>query len=291
MIAISTATHTRSVRRALAEAGILYRDNGHVVVVCTHAALMTTDLSAFDGWTLLIDEVPNIVACDTWRTGGSVAQFEANYRLLPVTGSTTWSRVAVRTDAPGAAAIAGDDLVNGLATFHRRALSRSGVYVNLTDWAEMESGENWSWWSIWEVSELAVFDRVLLVGNAFSHSVSRRLMSERPGDGWRADFRQFSLPGERRSVAPRRVVIRYFTEHAGSTSFWTKHSDGQRCIQTVAAWIAAHTPADTHMFAANRLIEAPLTQAQIKGLRLTPGVAGSNEYDSHQHASIIYSAN
>jgi hypothetical protein len=142
VITISSATHTRSVRRALVEAGNLYRYNGHVVVVCTHAALMTSDLSAFAGWTLLIDEVPNIVACDTWKTGGSVAQFEANYRLLPVVGSTTWSRVAVRTDAPGAAAIASDDLINGLAAFHRRALSRSGVYVNLSDWVEMESGEN-----------------------------------------------------------------------------------------------------------------------------------------------------
>jgi hypothetical protein len=115
-------------------------------------------------------------------------------------------------------------------------------------------------------------------------------MSERPGDGWQANFRQFALPGERRSVMPRRVAIRYFTEHAGSTSFWTKHVDGQRCIQATAAWIAAHTPADTHMFAANRVIEAALTQAQVKGLRLTPGVAGSNDYDRHQHASILYSA-
>ena len=38
------------------------------------------------------------------------------------------------------------------------------------------------------------------------------------------------------------MVIRYFTEHPGSTTFWTKHPDGQRCIQAAAEWIAANAP-------------------------------------------------
>ena len=142
---ISTATHARSVRRALAEAADLYRDRPHVVVVCAHAALMTTDLSGFAGWTLLIDEVPDVVACDTWKTGGALALFRDHYRLVPRPGEGRWRRVAVKADAPGAGMIAGDDLVGGLAAFHRRALSRSGVHVNLADWEEMESGGEWSW--------------------------------------------------------------------------------------------------------------------------------------------------
>jgi hypothetical protein len=290
VITISSTTHTRSVRRAVAEAADLYRDHSHVVVVCTHAALLTTDLSNFLGWTLLIDEVPNIVTCDTWKTSGSLAQFQTNYRLVPVPGNSNWSRVAVKVDAPGTAMIASDDLVGGLAAFHRRALSPAGVYVNLAEWAEMESGKKWSWWSIWEIAELAAFDRIFLVGNAFSRSVSRHLMQERPGDGCRAAFHHFPLPWERRQNAPRRVVIRYFTEHAGSTSFWTKHSDGQRCIEAVAKWIAANTPAESHMFASNKAIEPALTQAQIKGLRLTPCMAGSNEFDHFLHATILFSS-
>lgn len=290
IVSISTATHARSVRRAVAEAADLYRDRQHVVVVCTHAALMTTDLSGYVGWTLLIDEVPDIVACDTWRTGGSVAQFRDNYALLGQPGKGTWNRVAVRADAPGAALIAADDLVAGLATFHRRALSRSGVYANLSDWEDMESGVEWSWWSVWEVSELAAFDRVMLVGNAFSHSVARRLMEERAGEGWRVDLRHFDLPWERRERAPRRVVIRYFTEHPGSTTYWTGNPDGQRCIQAVAQWIGENAPAASHMFASNRVMEATLTQARVMGLRLTPCVSGSNDYDEFEHASILFSA-
>jgi hypothetical protein len=154
----------------------------------------------------------------------------------------------------------------------------------------MESGEEWSWWSVWEVGELAAFDRVMLVGNAFSHSVARRLMEERPGEGWRAEFRRFDLPSERRERAPRRLVIRYFTEHPGSTTFWAGHPDGQRCIRAVAEWIAANAPADSHMFAANRAVEPALMQARVKGLRLTPCVAGSNDYDDIEHASILFSA-
>ena len=78
VVPISTATHARGVRRALAEAADLYRDRPHVVVVCTHAALTTSDLSGYAGWTLLIDEVLDVVACGTWRTGASLAQFRAN---------------------------------------------------------------------------------------------------------------------------------------------------------------------------------------------------------------------
>jgi hypothetical protein len=290
VVTISTATHARSVRRALAEAADLYRDRQHVVVVCTHAALMTTDLSGFAGWTLLIDEVPDVVACGTWRTGASLAQFRANYTLVRQPGEGGWSRVAVRTDAPGPAMVAADDLVGGSAAFHRRALSRSGVYANLAAWEEVESGAEWSWWSVWEAGELAAFDRVMLVGNAFSHSVTRRLMEERPGEGWRAEFRRFELPGERRERAPRRLAIRYFTEHPGSTTFWAGHPDGQRCIQAVAEWIARNAPAGSHMFASNRTVEPVLAQARVLGLRLTPCVAGSNDYDDFEHASILFSA-
>lgn len=290
VVTISTATHARSVRRAVTEAADLYRDRQHVIVVCTHAALLTTDLSSYAGWTLLIDEVPDIVACDTWRTGGSRAHFEANYGLHRQPGKGAWSRVAVRADAPATHMIARDDLVGGAAAFHRRAQSRCGVFANLRAWEEMESGDEWSWWSIWEVAELAAFDRVLLVGNAFSHSVTRRLMEERPGEGYRAVFRPFALPWERRQHAARRVVIRYFTENPGSTTFWANHPDGQRCIGTVARWIADNTPVAQHMFASNKEIEAALTQARVMGLRLTPCVAGLNDYDDLEHSTILFSA-
>src|SRR5215212_11686885 len=43
VVCISSRTHQRSVRRALAEAAGLHADRGHVVVACTHAALMTAD--------------------------------------------------------------------------------------------------------------------------------------------------------------------------------------------------------------------------------------------------------
>ncbi|MGG5890994.1 hypothetical protein ACLF3G_28340 [Falsiroseomonas sp. HC035] len=290
VITISTATHARSVRRAVAEAADTYRARQHVVVICTHAAMMTTDLSAYSGWTLLVDEVPSIVACDTWRTGGSRAHLEAHYVLHRQPGKGAWSRVVVRSNAPSAQMISRDDLVGGAVAFHRRALSRSGVYANLQAWEEMESGDEWSWWSIWEVGELAAFDRVLLVGNAFSHSITRRLMAERPGEGYRARFQPLALPWTRRQHAARRVVLRYFTENPGSTTFWTNHPEGQSCIGAVSRWIADNTPAAQHMFACNNEIEAAVTQARVMGLRLTPCVAGSNDYDDFEHATMLFSA-
>jgi len=114
-------------------------------------------------------------------------------------------------------------------------------------------------------------------------------MEFRPGKGWQADLRRFPLPGVPRVRRPRRVVIRYFTEHPGSTSFWVKHPDGQRCIRAAASWIAANTCADSHMFASNSDIATVLTEAQVRGLRLTPCVSGSNEYDDNHYASILFS--
>jgi hypothetical protein len=86
------------------------------------------------------------------------------------------------------------------------------------------------------------------------------------------------------------VVIRYFTEHPGSTTFWAKHPDGQRCIQAAAEWIAANAPADRHMYAANKGVEGVLAQARVRGERLTPCVAGLNDLDDLEHASILFSA-
>ena len=143
---------------------------------------------------------------------------------------------------------------------------------------------------MWEAAELADFDRVLLVGNAFSHSLSRRLMEERPGEGHRVRFERFDLPLERRPLALRRVAIRYFTEHPGSTSFWTTNPEGQRCIRAVAEWIAANAPADRHIFAGNAAIEGALAQARVMGLRLSPCVAGLDDYDDMEHVSILFSA-
>jgi hypothetical protein len=220
-----------------------------------------------------------------------VAQFRANYGLEPARGAGTgWSRVQVRADAPGPAMVAADDLVGGATPFHRRALSRSGVYANLAALEEVESGAEWSWWSVWEAAELAAFDRVLLVGNAFSRSLSRRLMQERPGEGHRVRFERFDLPWGRRPLAPRRLVIRYFTEHPGSTTFWANHPEGQRCIRAVTEWIAANAPADRHIYAGNGAIEGVLAQARVMGLRLSPCVAGLDDYDDMEHASILFSA-
>ena len=44
------------------------------------------------------------------------------------------------------------------------------------------------------------------------------------------------------------------------------------------------------MHAADKAVEGVLTQARVMGLRLSPCVAGSNDYDDLEHASILFSA-
>ena len=86
------------------------------------------------------------------------------------------------------------------------------------------------------------------------------------------------------------MVIRYFTEHPGSTTFWANHPEGQRCVRAAAEWIAENGPADRHIFASNAAIEGVLAQARVMGLGLSPCVAGLDDYDDMEHASILFSA-
>ena len=52
---------TENVRQASAGAADQrHRYAPHVIVICTHEGLLSSDLSTYQGWTLIIDENPNI---------------------------------------------------------------------------------------------------------------------------------------------------------------------------------------------------------------------------------------
>src|SRR5215207_2691748 len=58
---------TENVRQALREQPTKDHNAPHVIIICTHEGLLSSDLSTYQGWTLFIDENPNLWTFDEIR--------------------------------------------------------------------------------------------------------------------------------------------------------------------------------------------------------------------------------
>ncbi|HYI84158.1 MAG TPA: hypothetical protein VEX11_13220, partial [Acetobacteraceae bacterium] len=66
-----------------------------------------------------------------------------------------------------------DDLVSGLAAFHKRAKSPQGVFVDVADWRDArDRGRAVRWWSAWTPAELAPFASAVIAASGFFHSLT-----------------------------------------------------------------------------------------------------------------------
>jgi hypothetical protein len=74
-----------------------FGNDEHVIAVVSHTALMMSDTSGFDGWHLIIDEIPNVLAVQEVRTFRDAAFFEEHYTLEPLPGHRRWSRIVLTT--------------------------------------------------------------------------------------------------------------------------------------------------------------------------------------------------
>ena len=73
------------VRRAVREAGCQHAPRPHVIVMITHEALNSSDLSTYGGgWTCIIDEVPTMWSHGEIKSPASSRYLAAAYNLLPV---------------------------------------------------------------------------------------------------------------------------------------------------------------------------------------------------------------
>jgi hypothetical protein len=109
----------RRVRDAATELG----DAGHTILLISHEALMTVDLSGYAGWHLRIDEQPDGVVSNSFRIPASWRFFKAAYDLEPVQ-DTKWSKVRVVNDAHSIYDLLRDDIAGDLAGFHKKRMAR-----------------------------------------------------------------------------------------------------------------------------------------------------------------------
>ena len=280
-----------SISREIAEAIEEYSSLPHVILLVTHEGMMATDLTcaADVPWHMRCDEVPSTTVAGEFRIPSSSRFFEAAYDLAPVAG-TEWHRVSLSRDAPSVGDIMADDLVKGLAAFHKRAKSPQGVFVDIADWRDArQRGRSVQWWSAWTPAEFAPFASSVIAASGFFHSLTYLATGKWLGDEVEFVRREFGTATMR--CRPR-VRIRYFTQgHRSSTEWWfptdaKKSRDGKRCLTAVCHYLA-RIP-DLGYWSGNEAVVSYF-EGHLHGEQVRPKVAGSNNYRYHTVCALIYS--
>lgn len=281
----------QSVRQQLEALPSQYAYASHMIVICTHACLLMSDLHEFHGWHLVIDEVPNILNLEKVSSKLDDGFFQTHFTLTPVLDR--WSKVGL-TEAGRkitGSDLAQDDSHKHFRIFHRLVVesernAQRHVLCNLTDWKEMgQSNLSWTWWSLFSASELQAFASVRCLGNGFMKSFTAKLISQwDPSVVWKP----YSDHGERK-IMRRRVSVRCFSERRSSKSFFETEK-GESALDEIGRHIAANVPQDQLIWSSNESFAPSLERHLGRQSRLSPKQAGSDQWMHFTNAAMIYAA-
>ena len=277
----SRDTVVRQVARTIADLPHNMQHLPHVIAVVTHEGLISSELRSFVGWHAVVDEVPSSVATGSMRIPATYAFMEAAYDL--VDQGDGWSKVTLRADAPTFTEIQEDDFLAALATFHRRAQSDVGVYVNLTDWRDARvKGREVEWLSVWTLHELerAPFENVTLIGSGIMHSLTYLVSNvAKP-----LKIERTEMPMAR--TGSPRVVIEYFADqHRGSTLWWQSEI-GRQNLLAIRRYLEGQK---VGYWSGNEDV-AKFFYGSVPGEQVRPKIAGSNRLHDHTSCAMMYSS-
>ncbi|MBO1908289.1 hypothetical protein J4G37_25785 [Microvirga sp. 3-52] len=273
---------TENVRQALREQPTKDANAPHVVVICTHEGLLSSDLSTYQGWMLIIDETPNIWTFDEIRAEHTWPVYKKFFGLEPDEGGL--SCVTIRNSAPTVTALSKDKTLSQTFVDTYRRWQATRPLVKLASWDELEDGQARSWCSVWKSERLHAFKRVMILANSFEDSLTYKLLKQAG-----VHLVPFAIPDDRQ-WQPRTVFLRYFAStHRAGTGFWTNSGDpgGAVALQKTFDWIMQNTDPENHFWSAN--LDA-LRRVNLPGQKLQPKVAGSDAYKHLTCASFIYTA-
>ncbi|MGK7869664.1 hypothetical protein [Falsiroseomonas sp. E2-1-a20] len=284
---------SNSVSRNISDAIEEYSSLPHCILVITHEALVQTDFACVAGrdWHIRVDEVPQATVAGQFCVPSSSRFFESSYTLSPV-DQTEWYRVSLSSDAPTVGQIMQDDLVKGLAAFHKRIRSPQGVCVDVGDWRDArESNRPVRWCSAWTPAELGLFKTITLAASGFFHSLpflaSRRWCTDE------VEFVQREVAGSAARLKPT-VRICYFTHgHRASTEWWFpndpgKAREGKRCLAAVCRYLEGL--GDSLGYWSGNGAVCQYFEGRVSGKQVRPKLAGSNEYRDLTSCAYIYSS-
>ena len=255
------------MRQALREQPTKDHNAPHVVVICTHEGLLSSDLSTYQGWTLIIDENPNIWTFDEIRAEHTWPVYEKFFGLEP--DEEGWSRVTIRNSAPTVTALSKDKTLSQAFIDTYRRWQATRPLVKLTSWDELQDGQARSWCSVWNPERLHAFKRVMILANSFEETLTFKLLKQAG-----VHLVPFAIPDDRQ-WQPRTVLIRYFAStHQAGTGFWTNSADpgGAEALQKTFDWIEQNSDPENHFWSANlhalKQDQSARTEAQPQGCRI-----------------------
>ena len=259
---------------------------GHVIVIMTHEALKAADLTNFEGlgWSLVIDEVISVWDQMEMETTTLLGWLKDHYALTKTEDDGLY-QITSTTDET-TRDLARDSGAKAYATFHQRVTGdRSKVITDLEKWDDLVENRKWTWWSLFDPSCLAVFDRTTMLANDLTHSVTYETMRARyPQTEWVNLNRPTT-----QTYAQRKVVVHYYAvAHEARRSIF-KTTQGKAFLKAVAADIDKRVGVQPHIWMCNDKDRQFLKA--IAGTKLSPKQSGIDRFgDDYHHASMIYVA-
>lgn len=259
-----------------------WSDEEHIVLVITHEAMKRVDHSVVRGrgWSIIIDEDPKVWSSGSFDLGASTPFWEATYDLKPF--AKGYSKLLPKADAPSCRALAADDLTRPVAALHSR-VQKGGAVINLEAWEDLQHRQRLTHFSIWDVAELAVYDRAVILANSFDSLLTYRLCTAlRPNILWKP---MAIASGD--VWLGRDLTINYVaSDHRAGSTFFDNTEAGRRAVEAWTTWVGKNVDAGQHYWAANK----KRGHLKLPGVQVSPKIAGSNQYRSLTQCSILYSA-
>jgi hypothetical protein len=278
------------VPRRIADACQSLSQEAHAILLVTHEALRSIDLSPFveadAPWHSRVDEIPDALASGAFKAPAA-AQYLRQVYDLASTDAKGWWRATLKPDAPAPSALMADTHLRALVAFDKRARSHQGggVLVNVGDWRDATlKNRTVQWYSAWTPAALNGFASVEMAGANFRTSLCG-LASQRL-DAGQIEYIEERLGAGQRQAKPA-VILRYFTQaHTGSTTWWA-NGLGKRHLNSVLRHLT--TVRDLGYYSGNECVTSYFDGWLDHAKEVRPKQAGTNGLIHHTSCAFIYS--
>lgn len=267
------------IARQIEEAGQTYFDHPHVILIITHAGMMTAEFDHYDGWdAIIIDEIPSILEHEVHATSPADLPFlRSFYEIEPGPDGSY-----VRFKGGFSKSDIERPSTRHWRNFHKLVVA-GGARVSLESWSQTLNRKAWSAWRVWSFTRLAPFGEVRIMGDAFTETETFHLMEREGG----FTFLPFAI-GEPRAWTRRPVTIRYFSEDVLASGSLFGKDWFQLELRKAASWLGSACSADRHLFTSNLKLGSLFTD--VPGTAVSPKQAGTNRWRDCTEATAIYSA-
>lgn len=270
-------------------------ENGHVIAICSHSAMMMTDFTDFTRWHFVCDEVPGLLDITKKQTKLDLPFFEKYFELEKLTtGSSPWS---LFKPTKAGLKLNGSDLLQDeshkhLAKLHLvTKLAHEGKIAKypvttLTRFENMEGDHVfWVWWSLLSIKHFEPFKSVLFLASRFMDSMTRKII-----DQWNQDveWTVISRPSDRQFVT-RNVSIKYYAHRTSNINFLTS-ATGKKHLAAIAVDIKNTTNSSKLIWSANAKFVDALKLELGAHFYHRPKQAGTDLLMDNTSAAMIYSA-